>query len=136
MSDEENRREVDSLLGQIVAMHRSVERRSQASLSAAEAFLAEVERDRYSPRLRNLSANYDGVLAMLSAEGQHQAGLILRLDGVLSRWKRPGREYADFAKKARDAADYYSDMLSQLIEANHKVVEEINRIDEAAQGRR
>jgi hypothetical protein len=136
MSDEENQREVDRLLGSIMATRRELLRIQEAFINAAEAFLDAVERDRYSPHLGDLSDQVHFANDAAVDLGWHQQELIEDLRRVLARWKRPGRDYVEFIRKARDAAQFYWDALRESANEFNKAMDEINRIDEAATGRR
>jgi len=134
--DVQNQREVDSILGDIVATHRDLVRRDEEWIRAAEAFLTEVERDRYSARLRPLRDATEKARDAVGYTSARQGLNLEHLHSVLGRWKRPGRDYADFIKKARDAHGYYHDAYTESMSREVRVMNEIWAIDDAATRRR
>jgi hypothetical protein len=132
MSDEENQREVDALLGTIVRQVREFTPRYEAFMRACDAFLAAVEDDPYSPNLRTLREAVTKTHA--DASRWSSSEYVGELRGVLARWNRPGRQYVDFVRKARDAVEYYNNAARETYDESRKVIEQIQRIDAA--GRR
>jgi hypothetical protein len=132
MTDQERMATVDRLLENIMQTHLELERKMRVYTAAAEAFLAEAERDSRSRRLAALRQAVEKARKAAHSYYERQSKNIHAIEKALKDWKSPGREYMRFVDSARRLAEVYADVGNEMGAEHEWILSAIAEIEAAA----
>jgi hypothetical protein len=127
MDDQGYQQEVDTLLKSILEAHSAFQRSYQELTTAADEFVAAVERDPNSSRRAGQS--FDKANRAAQDHWRTVADNLTELRNLLRRWKSPGRDFARHAEEVwevtQDLQTTYNRVLTPKIE---QLLNEVNAI--------
>jgi hypothetical protein len=132
MTDQERMAIVDRLLENIMQTHLELERKIRVYTAAAEAFLAEAERDSRSRRLAAQRQAVEKARKAAHSYYERQFKNMRAIEKALKDWKSPGREYTRFVDSAWRLAEAYSDVGDAMGVEHERIQSAIEDIEAAA----
>jgi hypothetical protein len=132
MSDQEHMATVDRLLETIMQTHLELERRMRLYTAAAEAFLAEAERDSRSRRLAALRQAVEKARKAAHNYYERQLKNMRAIEKALKDWKSPGREYSRFIDSAYRLGNAYAEAGNDMGAEHERIMAAIEDIEAAA----
>ena len=135
MTDEEHLEEVDFLLESMARTQPQIDRAYDTLYAAAEAFLAEVERNSNSPRLSTMRQTVEKADRALETYLETQRKNMNSLQDAIDRWKSPGRAYARLKDDAWYLARGYIAWSQEQVDSVDELLRQIEAIDAASRSR-